>query len=226
MIIPGYTCKLSGCNGLRLYMLVFAVLIFSAVSASAQEAVGVIAAVRGEVELYRGKDTLKPARNEKVYLGDVIVTGDSGRVKMNFIDDSAITVFEFSNFSIQEYVYDAAKKKGSSVFKIAEGKLKALVGRAEFEIHTPTAVAAARGTYFFVEMIRDAAGKLLTKIYLLEGGLLVKNSDPGVRGVVSLTAGQSTSVTQDTAPVIPMGIDESQMKDLLSCRIVNEGEKE
>src|SRR5207245_8550360 len=54
----------------------------------------------------------------------------------------------------------------SSVLRMIQGKARALVGKlfaglgSKFEVHTPTAVAAARGTYFVVWIEEKASQKM------------------------------------------------------------------
>jgi hypothetical protein len=63
---------------------------------------------------------------------------------------------------ITEHIYDRAAGTRTAVLKLARGTVRALVGKvfggsSKFEIHTDSAMAAARGTYFVVWM--DADGR-------------------------------------------------------------------
>ena len=40
-------------------------------------------------------------------------------------------------------------KEGHRYFNLLEGKMRSVVGKTKLQIHTPTAVAAARGTVIF-----------------------------------------------------------------------------
>lgn len=209
-------------NWLNVLLTSIALLLFYSEIVSASE-VGVIKAIQGDVKIYRGKDTVSAKSEDKLFLSDTVVTADLSKVKMRFTDDSAITLFENSVLNVKEYLYNKEEKKGSSVFKLLDGKLKALVGKTKFEIHTPTALAAARGTYFFVEILRDAMGALYTRISLLEGRLVLRNIDASVSGVVFLEEGQTSTIYEGKAPVPPETIDNQQLKDLLNCKITNQG---
>jgi hypothetical protein len=65
-------------------------------------------------------------------------------------------VGENSRVEVNEFIYDPANNQRSTVLRLLQGKARALVGKffagpgSRFEVHTPTAVAAARGTYFVV----------------------------------------------------------------------------
>jgi hypothetical protein len=94
----------------------------------------------------------------------VIETQEASRAKALFLDDSMLAVAENSKVQINEQIYDPKHGKRSMVFNLLEGKVRALVTKAfqgpgsRFEIRTPTAVAAARGTYFVV-WIEKGAGE-------------------------------------------------------------------
>src|SRR2546428_2369652 len=103
---------------------------------------------------------------ENVYFKDVIETQADSRAKALFEDDSILTVGENSRVEVSEYIYDPANNQRSSVLRMIQGKARALVGKlfaglgSKFEVHTPTAVAAARGTYFVVWIEEKASQKM------------------------------------------------------------------
>jgi hypothetical protein len=87
---------------------------------------------------------------------DVIETQRGSQAKALFFDDSLLTIGEHSRVEITEYLFDPARDKRCLVVKLVRGVVRVLVGKvftgkgSKFEIHTPSAVAAARGTYFVV----------------------------------------------------------------------------
>ena len=122
------------------------------------EGVGVFTAVRGAVTVtHPGVVRAQPVKlYDKVLWKDVIETRKESRTRAFFEDDSVLTVGENSRVEVTEYIYDPDRNMRQTVVKLFQGKLRALVGKvftgsgSKFEIHTPTAVAAARGTYFVV----------------------------------------------------------------------------
>ena len=123
-----------------------------------KDAIGFFAAVAGQVQTtHVGRPAAIPAKlREAVFFKDLIETQATSRAKAMFQDDSILTVGENSRVEISEHVYDPANNQRSTVLKLTQGKARALVGKlfaaagSKFEIHTPTAVVAARGTYFVV----------------------------------------------------------------------------
>jgi hypothetical protein len=103
---------------------------------------------------------------ESVYFKDVIETQADSRAKALFEDDSILTVGENSRVEVNEYIYDPANNQRSTILRLFQGRARALVGKlfaglgSRFEVHTPTAVAAARGTYFVVWIQEKASQKM------------------------------------------------------------------
>jgi hypothetical protein len=122
------------------------------------EDIGVFTAVEGQVSVMRSGtvDVLPAKLNDDVRFLDVIETERESRSKALLNDDSILTVGEHSRVEITEHVYDPSRSVRTVVVNLVRGKVRALVGKvftgtgSKFEIHTPSAVAAARGTYFVV----------------------------------------------------------------------------
>jgi len=120
--------------------------------------VGFYTAVSGKVSvIHPGESRLVSVRlNDDVLFKDVIETQQESRTKAFFEDDSILTVGENSRVEISEYIYNPEAKIRRSVVKVLQGQVRALVSKvfksngSRFEVHTPSAVAAARGTYFVV----------------------------------------------------------------------------
>src|SRR2546426_1747396 len=144
---------------------------------------------------------------------DVIETQASSRARALFQDDSILTVGENSRVEVSEYIYDPANNQRSTILRLFQGKARALVGKlfagrgSRFEMHTPTAVATARGTYFVVWIeqkdsqkmgmneigtVRPVSDQGLAVIKLQAGGTGVANI--GSSGNVAFTSGGQTVV--------------------------------
>lgn len=120
--------------------------------------IGVFTAVEGQVSVTRSgaADMLTAKLHDDVRFLDVIETERESRSKALLNDDSILTVGEHSRVEITEHVYDPHRSVRTVVVNLVRGKVRALVGKvftgtgSKFEIQTPSAVAAARGTYFVV----------------------------------------------------------------------------
>jgi len=128
--------------------------------------VGVFTAVEGKVSVQHAQSPeLLPAKlQDTVLFRDLIETQKESRTKALLNDDSILTIGEHSRVEITKHLYDPKRSLRSVVVNLVQGKVRALVGKAfegsgsKFEIHTPTAVAAARGTYFVVWHMDGASG--------------------------------------------------------------------
>jgi hypothetical protein len=110
--------------------------------------------LEGEVSLTRDKTRL-PAELDMVLLpGDTVETGKDAQAEVTFDDSSAINLDPESRFVITELVKDSASGQRTGKTNLFSGELKAQIAKlaqnSTFEIESPTAVAAVRGTEFIV----------------------------------------------------------------------------
>src|SRR5207249_2331653 len=130
------------------------------------EGIGLFTAVQGTVTVTHPHlaNTLPVNLHDEVLFKDVIQTRHESRTKAFFDDDSILTVGEKSRVEITEHIYDPDRNLRRMVVKLVQGRVRALVAKvfngpgSAFEIHTPTAVAAARGTYFVVWVENGVTG--------------------------------------------------------------------
>ncbi|MEK6679122.1 MAG: FecR family protein [Nitrospirota bacterium] len=173
-----------------LFIIIF---IFAFIGAAfAEENIGKVLALKGKAVVERDKKKLTARKNQNLLLKDAVSTMKASRTKMRFIDDSILTLGENSKVAIKEYIY-SKDKGGKSIFNLLDGKMRSVVGKTKFEIHTPTAVAAARGTIILSEVGR-LAGKLFATFICLEGEVIVTSADPGIQGNKLLKAGMMITV--------------------------------
>ena len=168
--------------------------------ALAKDDVGSVVAVRGKAVIDREHKAIEAKISDSIFINDTISTLEASRVKMLFIDDSVLTLGEKSKMVVKELIYSKVKM-GGSVFNLVDGKMRAIVGKTNFEIHTPTAVAAARGTAGLFETgIKD--GKRYTTIICLEGEFQV--SIEGVEGSITLTPGMMITIFEGDIKLVPV----------------------
>jgi hypothetical protein len=166
------------------------------------EGIGTVVAIRNKAVIERDRKQTDAKLKDSILLNDAVQTLEGSRAKMLFIDDSVLTMGEKSRVVIKEFVY-SKDQEGKSVFNLIDGKMRSVVGRGGFEVHTPSAVAAARGTVILFETgVRD--GRQFTTIICLEGTVNVVSSDPSIGGSVMLTPGMTTTVFQNETPTPPV----------------------
>ena len=169
------------------------------------EGIGFYTAVSGQVSVTHPSETrvLPVKLHDQVLFKDVIQTHNESRTKAFFQDDSILTVGENSRVEIDEYIYDPSQNVRRAIVKLVQGQVRALVSKvfkangSKFEVHTPSAVAAARGTYFTVWVENGQSGII----------------NIGEKGRVDFTSGGTTvavdpgffSIAEDgKAPSIPI----------------------
>ncbi|MEW6418401.1 MAG: FecR family protein [Nitrospirota bacterium] len=176
LLVIGYWVLVMGLSGIAL----------------AKDDVGTVVAVKGKTIIDRDKRTIEAKIKDSIFFNDMVSTLEASRAKMLFIDDSILTLGEKSKVVINEFIY-SKDKGGRSIINLIDGKMRSIVGKTKFEVHTPTAVAAARGTMILFEIgVKD--GKKFTTIVCQEGETYVRSPYPGIVGSVTLGPGMMITV--------------------------------
>ena len=125
------------------------IFMFAAASFAGDNA-GQVLAVKKDVYRIRGntQDAAKPKMD--IAMKDAVATDKDSRTKLFFNDDSIVNLGELSRLEVEEYLYSPEKQRSKSVYKLIDGSVKVIVGRSDLEVHTVSAVAAARGTKFIM----------------------------------------------------------------------------
>jgi len=158
---------------------------------------GTVTFVQGDVRISKGKDQPQTAvhLNDVILEGSRIVTGDDGSVRVTFLDGYTFVLRSNTNVRIIQ----ANNKRASRLFfqlwmelgRIFSRIKKATGADARFEVDTPSAVAAVRGTEFraSVDAREDTRCEVLrgslslqaneTEIEVKQGeGSLVRKGEP------------------------------------------------
>jgi hypothetical protein len=116
---------------------------------------GTVSEVSGTVQIQRGAATIPVTQGMPVQVGDRIVTGDDGHVVVLLTDQSTLELNDSSNMVVTAHSGSATR------VDLATGVVRSFVNRTvgaaapNFEVHTPNAVAAARGTLFDVSYVTN-----------------------------------------------------------------------
>lgn len=183
--------------------LVFLLISFSG-NAFAKDDAGRVLAVKNKALIQRDEIKLTAKARQGILMQDTVSTMKASKAKMLFNDDSILTLGESSKVVIKEYVYNKGKG-GTSVFNLLEGKMRSVVGKTKFQIHTPTAVAAARGTIILTE-VGMLEGRLFATFICLEGELIVTSADSGISGSRLLKPGMMITVFEKESLPEPVQI--------------------
>ncbi len=166
------------------------------------DSVGKFRDVQGNVSFTRAKADNKAKAGDDVQLNDLVSTREKSRTKIALSDNTLLTLGQNSRLEITSYLYSPQKKAGAISLKM--GTLHSQVQKAvdsSFEVRTPNAIAGARGTAW-LSVVEVVNGVLQTNVYVLEGTVTVFNAAiPGQ--IVTLAAGQFTTVIGSLAPALP-----------------------
>src|ERR1700737_1938374 len=157
-----------------------------------------IAEWKGKIRLsLPGQLPSNPLRGEQLPPGTILDTG-SGRLLLRLSDGSEVMVRSHTRLQLQQPTL-----ADPSYFQLLLGRIRALInkrtgGAAPFELGTPSAVIAVRGTEFDVEVnLRN-----VTEVDVVDGIVEVSGQN-AVGGSVLLQPGYSTRVGIDSGPEQP-----------------------
>jgi len=133
--------------------LIGALILTVSAPAIAQTVAGSFQSVNGPVQIQRsGGATIGAAAGVGVNVGDRIVTGPNGHAVIVLNDQSRLEVGPASSITLDEFTMTGGVT--ATRVSLFSGVLRSLVNgasggaRADYEVHTPNAVAAVRGTKF------------------------------------------------------------------------------
>ena len=173
--------------------------------------VGNVTAQTRAAQITRKGDKILTEVDTPVEMRDLIQTL-KGRADIKFVDDTKVSVTEYSKLLIDEFVYNPKKKTGKLSLKAALGTIRYSSGkiaknsRQNVKIKSPTASVSVRGTDFTMNVQEDGASSFI---------LLPSTDDAGksyvgsidvstLGGTVTLNqAYEATTVTTAIAPPTP-----------------------
>jgi hypothetical protein len=195
------------------------ILTFHCEAAFAQDTVGQVTDITGSAKLERGGIEVEAATMMPIKVRDKLRTTAKSKVTVTFRDGSKLVLSESSSYTIDEYSIGATNRIRASIALWA-GHLRAIVfiaagGVPDFEVHTPNAIAAVRGTEFETAFIadrpcpEDRSCMRYTTVGVFHGVVAVANiANPAQ--AVQVSEGYETTVACEapaTSPA-PLGMEE------------------
>ena len=143
--------------------------------------VGVIAALEGEVwVLHPPRRQFTPASlYQELFQKDLVRTGETGKAKILFHDDSMVDLATRSEVEITDYYYSPEAKERRALLGLSRGRLRFLVTKffverkSGFRLQTPSAVVGVRGSEGILHVQNP------TTVFCLSGLLEVLNPSTG-----------------------------------------------
>lgn len=173
--------------------------------------VGNVTAQTRAAQITRKGDKILTEVDTPVEMRDLIQTL-KGRADIKFVDDTKVSVTEYSKLLIDEFVYNPEKKTGKLSLKAALGTIRYSSGkiaknsRQNVKIKSPTASVSVRGTDFTMNVQEDGASSFILLPSTDEAGKsYVGSIDVStLGGTVTLNqAYEATTVTTAIAPPTP-----------------------
>lgn len=121
-------------------------------TAFAQSTVGEVTSITGIAKLVRGGSELDLAPSMPVEVRDRLSTAADAKLTVTFRDGSKLILSESSSYTVNEYEIATTARRQAEI-ELWAGHLRAIVnlgagGVPDFEVHTPNAISAVRGTEF------------------------------------------------------------------------------
>ena len=141
-------------------------LTLSILSVSVYAEIGNVTSQTKAARITRKGDKILTEVNTPVEMRDLIETL-KGRANIKFVDDTKVSVTEYSKLLIDEFVYNPEKKTGKLSLKAALGTIRYSSGkiaknsRQNVKIKSPTASVSVRGTDFTMNVQEDGASSFL-----------------------------------------------------------------
>ncbi len=169
-----------------------------------EKEIGVLSAqfvsIEGDVAVKKaGEEMWRPASLDMLLeAGDRIMSWSTGSAVIETENGNEIEIYPRTEFLIEEMGYDETEKK--SKFKVFLGKALFTVQKTfslkhKFQVETPAAVAAVRGTKFYIYTMEDGT----VSVKVLEGVVRVSNA----LGSVDVGAGEQVTIEPESPPGTP-----------------------
>lgn len=174
------------------------VLLLAFGAAHAAEPVCTAASVQGQAQWQPVGGALQPLKaGQGLQVGAELRTGDGGRVRLRCVDGSTLVLADRSQLQIEVFEPAVGSTPRMASFMLSVGLLGQKVtpqpsgqegGR--WQVRTPSAVTAVRGTEFMVEVARDQT----TAVHVLSGSVAVEAQDEEAAGAASSAGGVTKSI--------------------------------
>tara|TARA_B100001093_G_scaffold472031_1_gene494790 strand:- start:469 stop:1044 length:576 start_codon:yes stop_codon:yes gene_type:complete len=181
-------------SNLKNLLSILILLMFTQSYGFSKEFIGVISAGIGDIT---NQNDEKLSTGSKIFDGDTIFVKEKSNAQILLLDETALTIGEKSELTIDDFVYDPKTKVGKIVSNIKLGTVRIITGEISkqnpdnLNIKVPTGSIGARGTEFAV--LTESNNK--STIVLLGPG---KNNTLGmIPGVLKVSDGfNSVDLTQ------------------------------
>jgi len=176
-------------NKIKILLTALMLTLFSFSLVIANEFIGVVAVGVGNISNQKNE---KLITGSKIYFGDTIIVSEQSNAQILLLDETALTIGEKSELTIDDFVYDPQTKVGKIVSNIKVGTVRVITGEISkqnpenLEVNIPTGSVGARGTEFIVVTESD---KKSTVVLLGPGK---RNTLGMIPGILNVSDGSNT----------------------------------
>ena len=176
-------------NKIKIILTSLLLSLFSFSLVIANEFIGVVAVGVGNISNQKNE---KLITGSKIYFGDTIIVSEQSNAQILLLDETALTIGEKSELTIDDFVYDPQTKVGKIVSNIKVGTVRVITGEISkqnpdnLEVNIPTGSVGARGTEFIVVTESD---KKSTVVLLGPGK---RNTLGMIPGILNVSDGSNT----------------------------------
>ena len=125
---------------------------------SANEPVGIIKSVSGEVFIGSTPNRMRAVVNMKVVQGDSIMTGENSSAGLIFEDDTVVAIGPNSEIMIETFIFNPIDHNLAFIANLIKGTFSFITGQIaklapqNVKFETPDATLGVRGTKFLVKI--------------------------------------------------------------------------
>jgi hypothetical protein len=181
------------------------VVILAAPSVHAEIVAGTITALNGSSTITRGPRTFPASYSAPIDVADQVATSSSGRLTITLIDNSQLELTESSSLLISENLVNPNGTRARTTVTLLGGLVRSLVRVAagsapNYEVHTPNAVASARGTTYDTYYTNNTSRpgfkscREFTDVLDYDGIVAVRSLANPTSPAVQLHSGQKTTI--------------------------------
>lgn len=122
--------------------------------------VGVVIESNGSVvAVDNNRESRKLYKDSVVYIGDKVITGEDGFVRLQMVDEAILDLRCFSIMVIEDYAINPSNRR--SILNLLQGSLKKITGKIGemsedvYELKTPVASIGVRGTEYALRVFQS-----------------------------------------------------------------------
>jgi hypothetical protein len=165
----------------------------------------------GAVQVQRGTVVTGVSAGTPVQVGDRVITGPGGHAIITLTDGSQLELGEASNLVIDNHALAPTGGRAETKVSLFGGVLRSVVsatgGTPNFEVHTPNAVAAVRGTRWDTSYSEGATRptygdcRKFSDVVVYEGVVTLRN--PTAPNGIDVPAGYEATVPCEVNATLP-----------------------